>query len=292
MKHLFDQAVVYGAGAVGSYLGACLPLPTTLVGRPEHIRAINAGGLQIIGNEDRTVDIAAAETCPDLTPRTVVLVGVKLYDLAAAATDLAPHLCEDTTVVALANGLEPDGILSRALGRPVARIIVQLGVTLEAPGRVASWGGNLMLGPGTVEDELADLYAAAGLPIERCDDLPATSWRKFALNCVVNPLSVITGRRNRDLITPELAETRHAVVAEITALAAAKGVVLASDLAEQIDRVMSRSSNRTSMLQDVRRGKSTEIDFLNGWVVAEAEKLGLDVPVNRSLTEQVREITK
>jgi len=291
MASRFEQAVVYGAGAVGSYLGARLPLPTTLVGRAEHMQAVATKGLRITGREDETVHLATVETCPDLAPRTVVLVGVKLYDLAAAATDLAPRLGDDTVVVALANGLEPDGILSRALGRSVARIIVQLGVTLEAPGQVASWGGSLLLGPGEVEEELADLFAAGGLAIERCDDLLMTSWRKFTLNCVVNPLSLITGLRNRDLITPELAETRQAVVAEITALAAAKGIELPADLAEDIDRVMSRSRNRTSMLQDGRRGKPTEIEFLNGWVVREAEKHGLDVPVNRSLTEQVRALT-
>ncbi|MCP4573581.1 MAG: 2-dehydropantoate 2-reductase [bacterium] len=284
----FDSAIVFGAGAVGSYLGARLPLPTVLVARPDHVRRINEDGLRIGGQEEAVVRIPAAEDCPELGPHALVLVGVKLGDLESAAAALAPRLLPDTTVVALANGLRPEAILAEALGRPVSRIIVQLGATLDGPGAVSFWGGGLLMGPGEVEDELARLFSQAGLPVRRCEDLAPSSWRKLAMNCVANPLSLLTGGRNRDLVAPELDHVRQAVVDEVARLAATEGVELPPDTAASIDRALGRSDNLTSMLQDGRQGRSTEIEFMNGWVARRAEELGLEAPTNRMLAELVR----
>lgn len=283
----FREVVVFGAGAIGSYLGARLSLPTTLVGRRAHVDAINEQGLRISGRDDEVRQVAATTECPEFGPATLLLVGVKLGDLVAAAAELRPRLHDDTVVVTLANGLEPDRVLADGLDRPVHRVIVQLGVTLDAPGEVRSYGGSLLLGPGEVEDQLATLFEEAHFPVARCENLRLTSWRKLALNCVVNPLSALTGRRNRELITPELRPLRQLVVDEVRRLAAAEGVDLPADLCDHIDTVMSKSMNQTSMLQDVQRGRKTEIDYLNGWVVDRARHHGFETPINQALTELI-----
>jgi 2-dehydropantoate 2-reductase len=216
-------------------------------------------------------------------------VTVKLPALASAAKAIAPVLGPDTRVAVAANGLEPDAELARALGRPVQRVIVQLGVTFEEPGVISSWGGSgLQLGPGAAEDELADLFTTSGFQVTRCDDLAFASWRKFAVNCVMNPLSVITGRVNREIVAPDLADLRRGIIDEVRRVAAASGVDLPADLAERLERSMADSGNRTSMLQDFERGRPTEIDQLNGWLVRRADELGIDAPVNRRMVAEVR----
>jgi 2-dehydropantoate 2-reductase len=277
-SNAFKQIVVFGAGAVGSWLGARLQPTALLVTRADHARAINASGLSISGLENDIVPMTAVETCPDLEADALLLVTVKAQDLVEAARAVRDHLREDTVVAVLSNGLDPDTILGKALGRPVIRVITQFGVTLDAPGRVSSWGGRLLMGAGDVEDRVADCLAACGLPMQRSGDLLKLSWEKLAMNCVANPLSALTGRRNHELVAPELKPLRHAIVAEVTRLAAVDGVDLDDGLAERIDDALSKSNNITSMLQDLRRGRRTEIDYLNGLVADRSARLGLDAP--------------
>ena len=284
----FTSIIVYGAGAIGSYLGArCVP-PATLVARPGHAAAVAADGLRIAGLEDAHVPLAAVAECPPVPGNALVLVAVKTGDVAAAGRDLAGRLRADTVVAALGNGLDPERILGEIVGRPVPRVIVQLGATLDGPGRISFWGGHLMIGPGEAEDRLAAAFTAGGLEVRRTDDLRRVVWEKLAINCVANPLSALTGRRNRELVDPELAGLREAIVAEVRRLAAAEGVVLAPDLGARIDAALGRSDNRTSMLQDVERGRPTEIEHLNGLVARRLAGHGLPAPVNRGLAQMVR----
>ncbi|MFH1843532.1 MAG: 2-dehydropantoate 2-reductase [bacterium] len=305
----FGQVIIYGAGAIGSYLGARLVTPTVLVARPDHVAAIRRDGLSISGAEtDRVADateidrgakatetdrvaIAAQTICPDLQPHSLILIAVKLSDLEAAADDLAPRLCDDTEVAVLSNGLDPEQRLAERFQRPVTRVIVQLGVTLDGPGAVTFWGGELMLGPGDREDRLTSLFEQSGFTVKRTRDLQRVVWQKFAVNCIANPLSALTGRRNCDLVTPELAGLRRLVLDEVRLLAASEGVTLADDLLERIDAMLAGSQNKTSMLQDVQRGRRTEIDYLNGLVARKAAAAGLEAPINSGLAALVELLT-
>lgn len=284
----FSQIIVYGAGAIGSYLGARCSPPATLVARPDHAAAVAREGLRIAGLVDERVPLAAAAECPPVAADALVLVTVKMGDVETAGRDLAARVRPDTVVAALSNGLDPERVLGGILDRPVPRVIVQLGATLDGPGRISFWGGNLMLGPGAVEDRIAAAFAPGGLAVERTGDLRRVVWQKLAINCVANPLSALTGRRNRELVDPELAGLREAIVDEVRQLAALEGVVLAPDLRERIDAALGRSANRTSMLQDVERGRPTEIEHLNGLVARRLAERGIAAPVNRGLAQMVR----
>jgi 2-dehydropantoate 2-reductase len=284
----FSQIIVYGAGAIGSYLGMrCSPY-ATLVARPDHVAAIRSDGLRISGLENECMVPAAAEECPAIAENALVLVAVKMGDVEAAGRDLAPRIRPDTVVAALSNGLDPDRILREILGCPIPRVIVQLGVTLDAPGRISFWGGHLIMGPGAVEDRIVASFKQGGVKVERTEDLDRIVWEKLAINCVANPLSALTGRPNRELVDPELTGLREAIVEEVRRLAATEGVVLPPDLCERIDAALSRSSNRTSMLQDLERRRPTEIEYLNGLVARRLAELGIPAPVNRSLAQMVR----
>jgi len=292
VDHGFSQVIVLGAGAVGSLIGARLTAPTVLVGRREHVTAMLEHGLKISGLEDDRVEVDASETCPTIEAGSLVLVAVKMGDIEQSGQILAPLLHGDTEVAVLSNGLDPDRRLSRILGRPVRRVIVQLGVTLERPGEVSTWGGALMLGPGDTEDRLAVCFEQAGFPVKRTHDLERVIWQKLAANCVANPLSALTGCCNQDLITPELRGLRQLIVEEVRQLAATEGVDLSVDFLDRLDAALLESKNQTSMLQDIRRGRPTEIEFLNGLVARRMVDKGLDAPVNRALAEMVRMLSE
>lgn len=296
----FEHAVVLGAGAVGSFLGARLTpvLPTVLVARAEHAEAIRTSGLRFSGELAETVRVEVTEAMGDPLERALVVVAVKLRSIPDAARTLASHARDDSTVLCIQNGLDPDERLRAELascgraGLVVRRALTSTGCNLVRPGEVEYWGGGLAF-PDTDEARpVARLFDLAGVPVEFAHDFAAEVWKKFAVNCVANPLTALTGARNREIVTGELASLRHAIVEEVRACARDRGVELPADLAVKIDRALSLSNNRNSMLQDLARGRPTEIGDLSGRVVELSQAAGRDAPASRTLGRLVRFLEK
>jgi len=291
----FDRAVVLGAGAVGSFLGARLSrvVPTVLIARAEHAAAINDEGLRLSGDIDETVRVNAATGMPPCDARTLVIVAVKARSIPSAAEALASSAGEGGTVLCVLNGLDPDERLRRELasrGRAdvqVLRALTSAGCNLVRPGEVEYWGGGLAFPDGPEARDVAELFKNAGVPVTRERDFAAEVWKKLAVNCVANPLSAVLWVRNREVTAPELAEVRRAVVYEVRSCARDAGVELPDDLASMIDSALARSNNRNSMLQDIERGNPTEIGKLNVRIAEMARAAGRDAPVCRPLARLV-----
>ncbi|MHC4247819.1 MAG: ketopantoate reductase family protein [Planctomycetota bacterium] len=294
-ERTFDRALILGAGAVGSFLGARLAsvLPTVLVGREEHVAAVEEGSLRLSGELDETVRVNAATELPECGTRSLVVLAVKARSLPAAAADLASRAREGVTVLCVLNGLDPDEMLRRELasrGRAdlaVLRALTSAGCNLVRPGEVEYWGGGLTFPDEPAARGAAELFEEAGVPVTLERDFRAEVWKKLAVNCVANPLSAVLGVRNREVVAPELDEVRRSVVEEVRACARDTGVELAPDLALEIDRALAGSNNRNSMLQDIERGNPTEIRELNGRVAEMARSAGRDAPACRTLARLV-----
>ncbi len=288
----FSHHTIFGAGALGSWLGARLDPPALLVARGAHALVMRSEGLTISGIEDETVAVEVADACPDLPENALVIAAVKATGLQDAVEALRPRLRDDTVVAVLANGLAPELILGDGLDRHVVRIVAEFGVTMDRPGAVSAWGGRAVLGPGADEDRVAAALEPTPLAVVRTDDLRRVSWEKMAINCVANPLAALTGVRNRKLVVDQLRDLRRDIVTEVVAVAAAEGVDLPDDTADRVDTVLGKSNNLNSMAQDIARGRTTEIDHLNGLVAALAQRHGIDAPVNAWLTGMVRNLTE
>lgn len=291
----FEQVVIFGVGALGTLLGARLAsvAPVTLVVRPAAARAIRRRGLAVTGQQPLAVaptELQVVTRLPSLAPNTLVVVGVKLPDLAEAGRLLAPLARADSTFLLIQNGVEGRDLFLQGARRPlvVQRAIASLGAERLGPGHVTFAGGSLVLEPSAASPSLLALFRAAGVTCTESPDFERALWKKLAVNCVANPLTALLGVRNCDVITPELAPVRRAVCGEVTALAARSGHPLPQDLAERIDEALRASSNRSSMLQDLARGRPTEIEFLNGFVAQRSASLGLAAPVNATLAALVR----
>jgi 2-dehydropantoate 2-reductase len=291
----FERAVVYGAGAVGSYLGARLAavLPVVLIARQEHVEAIKGRGLFVSGEADLFIPpgkVHAATGMSALGSGALVLVTVKLDALEEAGAELARRAAPDTVFLLAQNGLHGRELFLRGAARAltVARAIASCGVDFREAGKVEFWGGGLSFERSEHSAELIALFSRAGVESAESPDFEMALWNKLAVNCVANPLTALLGVRNRDAIVPELAGLRRRVVAEASALAAAEGHPLPPDLAERVDQNLLASRNRSSMLQDLERGRGTEIEHLNGFVERRSRELGLDAPVNAALAALVR----
>ena len=133
--------------------------------------------------------------------------------------------------------------------------------------------------------------SAAGIGVDTTPNLPRLVWRKLVAQCAIEPVTALADVPNRALLEePELHARLLSIASEAGAVAEARGIDLGADpgaLAVQL--VRATASDRSSMLQDLARGAVTEIDALNGAVAAEGRRLGVPVPENEALWQQVRE---
>lgn len=304
---------VFGAGSVGCWLGGCLAAAgaeVTLVGRPRLMAELAELGLRVtdLAGLDRTVRVATATEPGAIAGAALVLVTVKSADTAAAGAALAGVLADSAVVASLQNGVRNTDVLRAALpGRTVLAGMVPWNVTRPGPGafhRASS--GTVMIERSPAAAPLVRAAVAARLPIEERADMPAVAWAKLVLNLnnAVNALSDLP-------LAAELAERAYrrclaAAQREALAILAAAAQPIARltaippawmprllTLPDPVFRRVARRVvaidplARSSMWDDLAAGRPTEVDYIQGEVVALAERLGRDAPVNRALARLV-----
>ncbi len=306
------RVLVAGAGAVGSVVGGLLAAAghaVTLLGRSSHLQAIASDGLAIDGlwGTHRVRGLALATGIVDLDGSfDAILLTVKSYDTADMLAAVAPRVASDGCVVALQNGLGNVEQVAAAVGAERAlggRVI--FGAVLTAPGKaiVTVFADPIALGaavPGTAPAEQlartwAERLAAAGVPTEHTDRLQAHLWAKVVYNAALNPLGALLGLPYGALAADEDGrDLMDAVIAECFAVATARGVVPLVPTADAYRDlfygrlVPSTADHRSSMLQDLERGRRTEIDAINGCVWRYGRAAGIPTPVNAALTRIIR----
>lgn len=288
-----EPIIVLGAGAIGSVYAAKLSTrhPVTVVARRDHVDAIRADGLRLIGKETMTARVDAVTQAGAIAPGTIVLLTTKVNASEAALAPIAGLVRDDTVIVCVQNGLDSEGIARRAVGGRclVLRAITQFGAIFEAPGLINfTAAGYTLLEDGPRSAAIAELLSASGLDGRVSADITTEIWRKLVYNCVINPITAITGCEVGGIADPRLDPLKQLVIDECLAVARSEGVVFTIDFLATITEVFGASRTIASMRQDLMRGRPTEIDHMNGAVAALGRRAGLDCPVNASLTALIK----
>ncbi len=271
--------------------------PVTLVGTwSDAIDAISHQGLLV---EDASgcwsVPARAVSASALLEPAELVLVLVKSSRTAAIAEVAAQAAARHGLILTLQNGLGNLELLAGAAGPVrVALGVAFPGATLLGPGRVRDGGGSqIVLPAGETTSRAAASLRDASFDIRVEPDIAPWQWAKLAVNCAINPLTALFRVPNGALLHD--AQSRallESAAREVGAVAAARDIRLEGDPAELAVEVARHTAcNRSSMLQDVERGVQTEIEALNGAIVSEADRLGVAVPVNRRLLDEIRSLS-
>lgn len=290
------KVAVMGAGAVGSYYGGMLARAghsVTLIARPQHVTAIDRNGLRM---ETRTFDehvrLAANSTPSAVQGADLVLFCVKSTDTESAGTQIKPYLCASTLVLCLQNGVDNADRLRTVLPpHQVAAVVVYVATEMAGPGHVRHHGrGELVIEPAAGSAAAAQALIAAGVPTEISDNVRGALWAKLIINCAYNAVSAIAQRPYGENVQGEgIREVMRDVVDECLAVAKADGVPVPGDLHTIVSKLAdSMPLQFSSTAQDLARGKRTEIDYLNGFVVKRGEALGIATPVNRVLWALVK----
>jgi 2-dehydropantoate 2-reductase len=286
------KIAIMGAGAVGCYYGALLALgghEVTLVGRARHVEAMNRDGLRLErAGESVCVPVQASTEAEGARDAELVLVCVKSADTEEAGRALRPVLGPDAMVLSLQNGADNAQRLQAVLGRAVVPVVVYVGTDMAGLGHVRHHGGGrLVLGDHPV---LAELFTRAGIPTEISSNVQGALWSKVILNCAYNAISAIAQMPyGRFTDFPGAEQVLRDAVDECLAVAARLGVTVPDDVWESVRQIaITMPAQRSSTAQDLARGRPTEIDYLNGYVVRKGGELGVATPVNRVLHTLVK----
>ena len=282
------KIAVMGAGAVGCYYGGMLARAgheVVLIGRPLHVEAIKRDGLRMETlSFDERVRVAASTDPGGVAGAGLVLCCVKSTDTAQAAAEMAPHLAPDAIVLSLQNGYGNAERLQAALGRPVHPAVVYVATEMAGPGHLRHHGrGELVIGPFARSAEVIAEFAPAGVPVTTSDNVAGALWAKLIINCAYNGLSAITQLPYGRIAQGEGVDgVMEDIVAECLAVAKAEGISVPGDIRAAVAGISrSMATQISSTAHDVARGKPSEIDHLNGYVLKRGAALGVATPVNR-----------
>jgi 2-dehydropantoate 2-reductase len=287
------HVLVFGAGALGSLVGGLLAREhrVTLVGREPHVGAVRDAGLTVEGAFGFVVH---PEARTDPVAADLAVVTTKAYDTAAAAAALAgPEL---GGCLSLSNGMGNEAELAERLACPVLAGVTSYGAGTPEPGVVRCTGvGEVVLGPrdggrSALADRVGAAFRAAGVETVVAEDMPRRLWEKLAVNAGINATTALARVRNGALADGPAGAVARTAAREVAALARAEGIELGDERAvAALERVVgATAANHSSMLQDVRGGRRTEVDAIPGYVADRAAEHGLETPVNTTLAGLVR----
>ncbi len=296
--------LILGAGALGSLFGARLSQTEARVSlmttNKRHIQSIRQNGLIVeeLSGKRQCYTVSAydephfLEGIPDL-----VVVVVKTYDIEKAIESITGH-CDSTTLfLTLQNGIGNWERIARLVGEGAVLVgTTAQGSTLVEPGRIRHGGNGPTFigepqGPSSprVESTVA-LFQQAGLKTEARDHMEQLIWEKLHANVGINAITALAGIKNGFVADNEFArDLCSAAVREAMLVASAKGFEIDADMPERVLSIArSTAVNRSSMGQDVDRRKRTEIDVINGAIVAFGEQVHIPTPINQTLTRLVK----
>jgi 2-dehydropantoate 2-reductase len=289
------KIAVMGAGAVGCYYGGMLARAghdVVLIGRPQHVEAIERQGLRLETQTfDERIRVSASTEASAVQNAQLVLFCVKSTDTESGAAAIKRHLAPDAVVLSLQNGVENADRLRALLPEEVIAAAVYIGVEMAGPGHVRHHGrGELVIEPSKASDEVARVLIAAGVPTDISDNVRGALWAKLITNCAYNALSAITQLPYGRLVKGEgITAVMRNLVDECVAVAEADGVTLPGDADAAIRKIAETVPGQySSTAQDLARGRRTEIDHLNGLIVRRGEALGVATPANRLLQAIVK----
>jgi 2-dehydropantoate 2-reductase len=296
-----EHVAFVGAGAVGCYFGGMLAragVPVTLIGRASHVDAIRRHGLFLERTDfQEFIQVNASTDIDAVRNAGLVFLCVKTTDTETAAATIAPHLSPGAVVVSFQNGVDNAERIRKITGVRAVPAVVYVACAMSGPGRVKHNGrGDIVIGPASMTGPIARVFESARIPCRISDNIAGELWTKLVMNCAYNAISALT-RGRYSIITedPQLREVMAEIIREVVRVGAASNVLLPGaerlvEAAFKLGETMATATSSTE--QDISRGRPTEIDSLNGYVVRRGKEFGIPTPANFTVHALVKLIER
>ncbi|MBY8982166.1 MAG: 2-dehydropantoate 2-reductase [Candidatus Lokiarchaeota archaeon] len=316
LKHI--KIGIIGAGSIGSLFGGYLAniksikyrTDVILFGRKNHIEMINQRGLSIIKDSEKLKinGIRAFTNIKSYQKEDkdfdYIFLSTKAYDIESTLSEYSEILADTKWLVILQNGIGNEDIAKNFFPElKIIRLITSHGAILTEPGKVKHTGQGftkigfpfrekILMKYGkeqlfSIIEELRDLLNLAKIKTNSVEDIEISCWEKVFVNIGINAFGTLSRLRNGQLLEiKELKSLMKEVIEEAIQVAKFKNIKIPNNdyVALSYDVAIKTKNNINSMLQDILKGKKTEIDFLNGKIVQYANELGIKVPINKTLT--------
>jgi 2-dehydropantoate 2-reductase len=309
------KVCIYGAGAIGGWLGAKLALagtPVSVVARGATLAALRTHGLRLdMDGAVHTAAVTASDSPASLGVQDLVIIAVKAPAMREVARGIGPLLGPDTAVLTAMNGVpwwffegfggalagrrltavDPDGAIAEAIpGRHVLGGVVHASFSLHGPGFVRHhFGSKIILGEPSGQatprlQAIADALRHAGVEVALSEQIQKDVWYKLWGNMTVNPVSALTGATTDLILGDELVRNFiSGVMLEAREIGARIGIPIDQQPEDRHAVTLKLGAFRTSMLQDVDAGRPVELDALVTVVRELGQITGVPTPLTDAL---------
>ena len=304
VKHkVIKKIYVLGAGAVGCYFGGMLARAhhdVTFIARPQRAKALNASGLEMDCKAfHETIQVKASSDLSTLKDADLVLLSVKSLDTERTLTEVKSILPSKAVILSLQNGVANIDVASKIISNPVYAAVVYVAAGMIGQNTMKHHGrGELLvgsLGAASLADEslqdICKLFVGAGVPCSIAPQIKSDMWLKFLVNCSFNAISGIGQISYGEMVkSPEIVKLIEEITKEFLTIAALEDVKisLSEALAANDSIATTMVTQVSSTAQDLAKGKMTEIDFLNGYIVELGKRHGIPTPYNESVCALVK----
>ncbi|MCC7124773.1 MAG: 2-dehydropantoate 2-reductase [Acidobacteria bacterium] len=301
------RIAIFGSGAVGGYFGARLAAAgedVTFIARGRTLEALRQRGLRITSptKGDLAVPVRAVESPAECGPVDVVLYTVKLYDVETSAPSLAPLIGPDTVVITLQNGVEAVDMVGRHVGADhVAGGVAYVVAVVDEPGHVRhTTADRLVFGEddGRMSERLKAFQAAgqkAGFVADLSASIITDLWVKFVRLGTWSGITAAS-RSNMGVIReqPELMAMMDRALDEALAVGRARGVVFPDNLVAATQEMVRNfpPGSKSSMLEDLERGRRLELPWLSGAIVRFGRESGVPTPTHEAINAVLQPFLK
>ncbi len=302
-----SRIAVIGAGGVGGYIAGVMAHSfdhVTMVLRGERLEYVKNNGFTLHSdhNGEMTVRPERAVTLDDIGPQDFIFICVKNYSLEDTCRQLAPHVGDDTIIIPVMNGVDPGQRVRSLIGKgTVVESLIYIISFANKDFSVTQQGdfATIKLGINDADEkekqavEAVDaLLTAANIDHAVAEDITLEIWRKYLLNCGYNVATsyydYTIGQIRKD---PAKREEFDALIDEAASVARVKGVGITQKHTDSIKYKFRNTwaDGATSSLQrDICHGRISELETFSGYIVHEAEKLGIPVPVSAKMYEALK----
>jgi len=293
------RIAIFGSGGVGGYFGGRLAASgedVTFIARGAHLNALQQEGLRISSplGDAHVAKVQATDRPQAIGPVDVVLFTVKLYDVDAAAATLGPLIGPDTVVITLQNGVDAVDMVGQHVGaQHVAGGVAYIVAVVDQPGHVRhTTAQQLVFGEpdGRRSDRLVAFEAAcikAGFQAKASENIQTDLWVKFVRLATWSGMTSVT-RSPMGVVrdTPATFDMMMAAIGEVIAVGTARGIAFPPDLMDATIALIKGfpASSKSSMLEDLERGRRLELPWLSGAVVRLGQEADVPTPIHQFIT--------
>ena len=299
------KIAVVGAGGVGGYFGgrlAAAGADVRFLARGAHLDALRTTGLRIESPKGNVhlPRVSATDDPAAIGPADIVFFTVKLYDSESAIRSLKPMLGPDTAVIPFQNGVDSVGMLTRAIGpRHTAGGTAYVAAVIAEPGLIrhtsmdSLFFGEIDRRPSTRLERLLDGCRDAGFSSTLSRNINVDIWTKFVRLSVFSGITTVTRCPIGPIVSdPSVLAMLYEALKEAYAVARAHGIEVPAsvidDSAVRKGYEATPPEAKSSMLQDLERGRPLELPWLSGAVVRLGEEVGVPTPTHRFITTVLR----